>query len=217
MRIRKWWFALLVIASVLLGTPFAWADTLYENGPVNGETDGWTINFGFVISDSFTISTGPSQVNGLSFWAWITPGDTVTSVEVKLTSQPLSGTVYFDGMVNLTQSNCFLNSYSYDVCQLTGTFTPTNLINGTYWLQLQNAEDTLGDPVYWDENAGVDCHSPGCPSEGINNSLGGTLPSEAFTILGTREGGGTVPEPATLMLLASGVLAAGGAVRRYLR
>ncbi len=28
--------------------------TIYENGPINGNTDAWTINFGFVVSDSFT-------------------------------------------------------------------------------------------------------------------------------------------------------------------
>ena len=27
---------------------------IYNNGPVNGTTDAWTINFGYVVSDSFT-------------------------------------------------------------------------------------------------------------------------------------------------------------------
>ena len=26
---------------------------IYENGPVNGTTDAWTINFGYVVSDTF--------------------------------------------------------------------------------------------------------------------------------------------------------------------
>ena len=29
----------------------------YDNGPVNGTTDAWFINFGFVVSDSF-VTTG---------------------------------------------------------------------------------------------------------------------------------------------------------------
>src|ERR1039457_643933 len=29
--------------------------TFYENGPVNGTVDAWTINFGYVISDSITL------------------------------------------------------------------------------------------------------------------------------------------------------------------
>jgi hypothetical protein len=34
---------------------------LYENGPVNGTTDAWTINFGYVVSDSFVPSDSPVQ------------------------------------------------------------------------------------------------------------------------------------------------------------
>ncbi len=30
----------------------------YDNGPINGTTDAWTINFGYVVSDTFTVSFG---------------------------------------------------------------------------------------------------------------------------------------------------------------
>jgi hypothetical protein len=55
--------------------------TLYENGPINGNQDAFTINFGFVVSDTFTISGGNSVVNGLSFGAWLEPGDMLESAE----------------------------------------------------------------------------------------------------------------------------------------
>jgi hypothetical protein len=42
----------------------------------------------------------------------------------------------------------------------------------------------------------------------------GSDPSEAFTIDGT--GGGTTPEPGSFLLLASGVIALAGALRRRL-
>ena len=29
---------------------------IYDNGPINGNTDAWDINFGFIVSDSFTIA-----------------------------------------------------------------------------------------------------------------------------------------------------------------
>src|SRR5579871_3022399 len=86
------------------------AQTLYENGPINGETDAWTINFGFVVPDSFTISTGSSTITGLSFGAWLSPGDVLQSVEVAITSEPLGGTTYFDHHVSFTQSGCFVNN-----------------------------------------------------------------------------------------------------------
>lgn len=182
------------------------AGTIYDNGPINGNTDAWTINFGFEVSDSFTVSGGASTVTGLSFGAWITPGDTVTSVEVFLSSEEGGGTSYFDQQVSLVQSSCVLNQFSFDVCRETGNFNGPQLGNGTYWLNLQNATDTNGDPVYWDENSG-----PSLASEGGE----GTLPSEAFTISGNNNG--STPEPGSLLLLASGVLGVAGVLRRKLR
>ncbi len=41
--------------------------TLGDNGPINGTTDAWTINFGFTVSDTFIMSAG-TTVNGLAFW-----------------------------------------------------------------------------------------------------------------------------------------------------
>lgn len=206
----------LITLAVVASIPAA-AQTLYENGPINGNTDAWTINFGFVVSDTFTISTGNSTVTGLSFGAWLTPGDTLESVEVSLTSEEFGGTVYFDGIVPVTQSGCVLNGYSFDVCTETGSFTGTVLNNGTYWVNLQNAVDSEGQPVYWDENSGVGCHSPGCPSLAGPGGEG-TLPSEAFSILGTSSSSstGTVPEPGSLALFASGFVGLTAVLRRKL-
>ncbi len=206
---------LILLASCLtcLALPAA-AGIVYDNGPINGQTDAWTINFGFAVADSFTISGGNTTLTGLSIGAWLTPGDTLESVEVLISSQPLGGTVYFDGVVNFTQSGCFLNSYNYNVCTETGGFNGPRLANGDYWVGLDNAVDTNGDPVYWDENSGIGCNSPGCPSEGSSGGIG-TLPSEAFTLLGTTNGG-TTPEPGTLALFASGAVALVSFVRRKL-
>jgi hypothetical protein len=190
------------------------AGVLYENGPINGETDAWTINFGFVMSDSITISTGQSTITGLSFGAWLTPGDSLQTVEVSFTEYAFGGTTYFDQVVNFSASGCFVNNFNYDVCTETGHFNGPSLNNGTYYLNLENAVSTDGNPVYWDENSGIGCHSPGCPS--IAGPGTGTDPSEAFSILGTP-GTGTTPEPGSLALFASGVIGAGTIVRRKLR
>jgi hypothetical protein len=213
MKMRLAWFCALTMVCLGLGRP-ALAGTVYDNGPVNGNEDAWTINFGFIVSDTFTVSSANTSVNGVAFWAWLFPSDTLTSVEVSFTSQEFGGTTYFDQVVNMSQSNCTLNSFGFNVCMETGTFQGQNMAVGTYWMNLQNASVPNGDPVYWDENAGVGCDSPGCPSEPSENSVG-TILSESFTILGNTNG--TTPEPGTLLMLGTGVVGIAGVVRRKLR
>jgi hypothetical protein len=193
------------------------AAQLYSNGPINGNTDAWTINFGFAVSDSFTVSGEEGVATGVSFGAWLYPGDVLTSAEVSITSSELGGTTYFDGTVNFSQSGCFTNSYGFNVCTESASFAATLLPGGTVWLNLQNASVPSGDPVYWDENSG--------PSLASENAYG-TIPSESFTILAECSVGSkspdcgpppTTPEPGSWLLLASGALAllGGGGWRRY--
>jgi hypothetical protein len=206
---RRLCFVVLSSCLLLAASP-ATGQTVYNNGPINGDSDGWTINSGFVVSDSFTVSQGTSHINGIVFGDWIFPGDILESVEVSITSQEFGGTTYFDQQVNFTASDCGANSYGYDVCTETGTFNGPTLGNGTYWLNLQNAIVNNGDPVYWDENSGH--------STASENSIG-TIPSESFTVLGsssTTTTTGTVPEPGSILLLGSGVLGMAGVLRRKL-
>jgi hypothetical protein len=126
------------------------------------------------------------------------------------------GASYFDEQINLSQSGCVLNSHGYDVCIETASFNGPTLENETYWLNLTNAKVSDGDTVYWDQNDGIGCQGPGCPSQAYATGTIGTIPSEAFTILGTRLGGG-MPEPASLLLFSSGLLAVSALTRRKLR
>jgi len=158
---------------------------VYDNGPINGTTDAWNINFGFVVSDSFTVPTNGATVTGLTFGAWTFAGDVAQTVEISITSSEFGGTTYFDNVVNVTQSNCSGNQYGYNVCtETSANFNGVALNAGTYWVNLQNAVVNDGDPLFWDENSGAGCGSNGCPSQASQTSTG-TIPSEAFTILGT--------------------------------
>jgi uncharacterized repeat protein (TIGR03803 family) len=156
--------------------------TIYDNGPINGTTDAWSINFGFIISDSMTLVTNTS-VTSMTFGAWLFPGDTLSSAELTITSSENGGTTYFNEFLNFSQSGCAGNQFGFNVCTVTATFQGPTLNAGTYWVNLQNATVPSGNPVYWDENSGVGCQSSGCPSQASNNEVG-TIPSESFTMTG---------------------------------
>jgi hypothetical protein len=100
----------------------------------------------------------------------------------------------------------------FNVCTESATFAGPSLNAGTYWLNLQNASVSTGDPIYWDENSG--------PSSASENSIG-TIPSESFTLLGsgatsTTSTTSSTPEPSSIMLFGSGVLGLAGLLRRKL-
>jgi len=201
-------FALCVVVAPAV------AQTVYSNGPINGTTDAWTINSGFVVSDTFTVGAGGASISGLVFGAWAFPGDVLPQAEIQITSSEFGGTTYFEGVVNFTQSGCSANQFGFNVCEETSSpFGPVNLATGTFWLNLDNAVVPTGDPIYWDENSG--------PSSASENSVG-TIPSESFTLLGsssttsTTSTTGTVAEPSSILLLGSGILGLAGVLRRKL-
>lgn len=199
--------ALLCTFALLLAVvPATAQQVLYTNGPINGETDSWSINFGFTVSDTFTLSS-QSTVQELMFGTFSFSGDVLENAEVSITSSEFGGTVYADETVNFTASDCFVNVFGFNVCTQTGNLpTGVNLAAGNYWLQLSNAVVNDGDPIYWDENSG--------PSEASFNTIG-TIPSESFTLLGSStSSGGSIPEPSSVVLFGSALVGIGGLVRR---
>jgi PEP-CTERM motif len=193
--------ALTVLCLALAAIP-AWAD--YSNGAINGTTDAWTINFGYVVSDTFTLGSAQT-VTGVSFGVWEFPGDTMQTVDYTITSTE-NGTGVGQ-TANVTDKYISSNQFGYNV-DLISFSSGIPLSAGTYWLNLYNATVASGDPVYWDENSG--------PSSASESALG-TIPSEAFTI--STSGGGTsgsTPEPSSIMLFGSGILGLAGVLRRKL-
>ncbi len=165
-------------------TPSPLDSWTYENGPINGTTDAWEINFGYVVSDTFAVPSSSTAVTGFDFGAWEFPGDSMTTVDWSITSAPNGGTVYGSGTANVTDQFISTNQYGYNIDKISVSGLNLNTGGGTFYLNLQNAVIPNGDPVYWDENSGSGCHSTGCPSQAFESAIG-TIPSEAFDISGT--------------------------------
>ena len=205
--------ASLTILCLALAAVPALAQEFYENGPINGTTDAWTINFGYIVSDTFTV-TPNATMDGFEFGVWEFPGDTMTTVDWTVTTTE-NGTGVGHELTPVTDKFISTNQYGYNIDVITVTNQNLNLSGGTsYWLNLANAVVPSGDPVYWDENSGAGCKSNGCPSSASESAVG-TIPSEAFTIQYT-EGTGTTPEPSSIMLFGSGILGLAGLLRRKL-
>jgi hypothetical protein len=216
LKLRIASLSMLALCLSLAALPAA-AQVIYSDGPTNGNTDAWTINFGFIVSDSFNVSGTSATITGGQFAMWLFTGDTLETAEVSITSGEQGGTTYFNQTVSFTQGPCALNDYGFNVCTETTSFNGPTLNAGTYWINLQNATVSSGDPVYWDENSG--------PSSSSENSVG-SIPAESFTILGTSSTTtstststtttSTVPEPGSILLFGSGILGLAGMLRRKL-
>ena len=133
--------------------------------------------------------------------------DLLTSVDVQF------GTTSFGGSPQTVTggTNTFLgtNQYGANLYEFIGStgIVVWPIANG--FVTLSNACTTSGcsvsNPIYWDENSG--------PSTAYENTLG-SIPSEAFTLTGSSGGGGTTPEPSSILLFSSGMVGLAGVLRR---
>ncbi|MGA2370506.1 MAG: hypothetical protein ACLPPV_13450 [Candidatus Korobacteraceae bacterium] len=214
MKLRFASLSLLGLCLTLSAVPVM-AQTVYSNGPINGNTDAWAINFGSMVSDTFNVTDNNTTITGASFGMWLFPGDTLTSAQLSITSRPFGGTSYFDETVNFAQGSCIGNMYGYDICTENTSFSGPALNIGTYWLTLQNATTAEGEPVYWDENSGPSQAFHCCDAMQPGTNAVGTLPSESFTVLGNSTTTST-PEPNDPALFLSGFVGLAAVLRRKL-
>jgi PEP-CTERM motif len=207
--------SLLTIACLVLAVAPAMADTLYSNGPYNGTIDAWTINFGYPVSDSFLVANN-SSIQDLHFVYWdASITDVLTTVDMQIASTSFGGSP--QTLSGVTNTFLEINLYGYAIFQADYTFAGVPW-SGAGFVTLSNACTISGcsvsQPIYWDENDGIGCPSPGCPSTAYNSSIG-SIGSESFTLTGTT-GSGTTPEPSSILLFGSGILGLAGVLRRKL-
>lgn len=185
MKIPACAVALLTLYLTMATLPAA-AQTLYDNGPTNGNAWAWDISYRAIVSSTFNLGGDYATISGASFAMWLYPNDTLLSAELLITSEEFGGgTVYFDQTVTFTQVGCISsNQYGYTVCQESTGLNVPRLNAGTYWLSLRNAKTNDGDPIYWDQNYGPSDAIQCCANYEVETHAVGTIPSESFTVLG---------------------------------
>jgi hypothetical protein len=211
MKTRSEVLSLFTIVCLLLAVAPAMADTLYNNGPFNGNIYAWQIDYGFAVSNSFTVPAG-SNIRDFFLAYWTAAGNQMTSVDMAFGSTSFGGTYNTYGVSGSTLLGT--NNFGYAIYQSDVSSGLSVPWSGAGYVSLQNACTAGGcssgeAQIYWDENGG--------PSTAYENTLG-SIPSEAFT-LGGRTCGDClppVPEPSSIMLFASGILGVVGVLRRKL-
>ena len=204
---------LFAASLAVLGMP-ASAQTLYSNGPINGQVDSWTINYGYGVANSFFLS-GTFTLAGVEFGGWTEPGDTITGVDWSIvTGTPFTSQTTLFSVTDVAVSDKLLynNDVGYDVGLDSFSLGDISLGPGTYYLELQNAVVTGGDPGFWDMNNGPSTAYDSAwgltsnPSGPCGYDFPGGTCSDSFQIY-SLNGPTTVPEASTLALLGIGLLA----------
>jgi hypothetical protein len=203
--------SLLTILCLAVAAP-ASAD-LYNNGPINGTSGAYFIDVD-AVSDSF-VPTVDGSTNQFTFGEWVPAGATPLTVDWAIGTSSFGSDIGAGG--DFVEPGLICSSgqpygggicgggLGYDVYISVVRLPDIPLIGGqTYWLTLTNATDDFGGRDAWDINSGG--------SLAFHNLLG-EVPSESFTIF-SGISTGTTPEPSSMVLFSSGILAIANEARR---
>jgi PEP-CTERM motif-containing protein len=221
--IRRYALVFAAFAAIAIAAPqAATAQVLYNNGTPDG-ADGFSVSPFATQADIFTL--GSNSIAGAFQWYAFADGFTVNPTltadyhwAIRNDDGGTPGTFVTDGMVTggvgtLTGFACCSGSGKYAGYFFDQSIAPVSLGAGSYWLTLDGFDDGALGRGYWASG------SAGSAQFSVDDGVTWTAYSGtglAFSILGP-ESVAVTPEPATLPLLATGlvgIVVAGGRRRK---
>ncbi len=224
MNTRTAFFFLLAILYFAFSTVSA--QVLFTSGPINGNLNAFIIDgpggpFGQSISDGF-VATATGNPGTLNFGEW-TLGGAPTVVSWALGTSSF-GSDIANGGGTVTPTSLGTNAFGYGIYNSQIYISGFLMYGDTYYLTLSGANDIGGSQFdAWDdvESPIASCYfqspsgSGGCPT---SESESFTISTRVTTTTSTVPCGGIqgCPEPSSILLFGSGILAFAGVLRRKL-
>ena len=207
-------FGLLALAAV----PGANAAVVYNNGSPNQANAN---NLGIVLqADDFVLS-GTTTITDVHFWSLEAAGDYRGGIfwALALNAGGSPGAFVASGLQTVVaRAATGINALGFAEFQIDFNLNaPVNLAAGTYWLVLHNgARTNLGDPndFYWETTAN---NATVRGRESDDNAVSWTSNGNEHAFFLTGNAAGVVPEPATALILATGLVGLLGMRRKNLR